>query len=117
MRHRLVALLFLLGAVVGHAGVNTTFAVSSSTPTQIAPAPCSTCRHIRVENGGPNPIYCAPTSSVTVGTGHMVPAATATADGVAVFPNEGVWCIAASADQAGCTSSTRTCTRVWASDQ
>lgn len=109
---RLLPLLLVLAlpaVAADYARVN----VSSSSATVVTATLTGTAAYktVMVENGGSNPIYCSMDPAVTVNTGHKV----AASDGWRAFPNDGpLWCIAATASQAG---TARDRTIVWGSYQ
>lgn len=104
---RLALLLCFLAAPALAEEVAGNVAVSSSTPTLVPPSAsvCATCKTLRIQNGGSNTIYCGPNASVTTATGVFTVAAS---EGwVSVPYRRNIYCIAATADQAG-TSRDRT---------
>lgn len=99
-RLALTLCLFALPAVAQEVSGNV--AVSSSTPTLVPPTAsvCTTCRTLRIQNGGANMIYCSPSgASVTTDTGVFTVAPSE--QWVSVPYRRDIYCIAATADQTG----------------
>jgi hypothetical protein len=98
---RLAILLCMLAAPAFAQEVYGNVAVSDATPTLVPPAAsvCTTCKTLRIQNGGGNVIYCSPDASVTTDTG--VFAVSASEGWVSVPYRRNIYCIAATAAQTG----------------
>lgn len=110
MKH-LVLFLLLVSAAASADEVSGNVAVLNATPTRVPPASllCPTCKTLRIENGGPNPIYCGPDAAVTADTGvFTVPG---NEGWVSVPHRPNIYCVAGTADQTGVG---RNRTYVWA---